>query len=114
MRIVFIGTGEIGVPTLRALLNSAHELVAVLTQPDKHVGREQQIEPPPIKEALLGSARRWRAASGGPPEGSAGGKHADRANGPGVASRPAAEPSTRAACAPQILKPPRIKDPQAI
>src|ERR1700747_2943736 len=52
MRIVFIGTGEIGVPTLRALLNSEHEVVAVVTQPDKPVGREQRIEPPPIKRAI--------------------------------------------------------------
>src|SRR6195256_271123 len=53
MRIVFIGTGEIGVPTLRALLNSKeHELVGVVTQPDKPVGREQRIEPTPIKNAL--------------------------------------------------------------
>ena len=57
MRIVFIGTGEIGVPTLRALLNSEHEVVAVVTQPDKPVGREQRIEPPPIKKALIGRAR---------------------------------------------------------
>ncbi len=52
MRIVFIGTGEIGVPTLRALLDSEHEVVAVVTQPDKPVGREQRIEPPPIKEEV--------------------------------------------------------------
>ena len=52
MRIVFIGTGEIGVPTLQALLNSEHEVVAVVTQPDKPVGREQRIEPPPIKEEV--------------------------------------------------------------
>ena len=57
MRIVFIGTGEIGVPTLRALLNSDHEVVAVVTQPDKPVGREQRIEPPPIKKALISRAR---------------------------------------------------------
>jgi len=62
----------------------------------------------------LGSARCWRAASGGPPEASAGGKHANRANGYRAASRPAAEPSTRAACAPQILQFAKIKDPQAI
>src|ERR1041384_932487 len=54
MRIVFIGTGEIGVPTLNALLNSEHEVVGVVTQPD---GREQRIEPPPIKKALTGRAR---------------------------------------------------------
>ena len=61
MRIVFIGTGEIGVPTLRALLNSAHELVAVLTQPDKPVGRKQQIEASPIKKTLLSGAPDGRA-----------------------------------------------------
>src|SRR4029453_8875109 len=50
MRIVFIGTGEIGVPTLRALLNSEHEVVAVVTQPDKPVGGGQAIEPPATKK----------------------------------------------------------------
>src|SRR5205807_3657251 len=54
MRIVFIGTGEIGLPTLRALQKSEHELVGVVTQPDKPVGREQKITPPPIKAALVG------------------------------------------------------------
>ena len=52
MRIVFIGSGEIGVPTLRVLLNSEHELVGIVTQPDKPVGRAQQIEPPPIRKAV--------------------------------------------------------------
>jgi methionyl-tRNA formyltransferase len=52
MRIVFIGTGEIGVPTLQALLKSEHEVVGVVTQPDKPVGRAQLIEPQPIKKAL--------------------------------------------------------------
>jgi methionyl-tRNA formyltransferase len=55
MRIVFIGAGEIGVPTLQALLKSAHEVVGVATQPDKPVGRSQLIEPPPIKNALSGT-----------------------------------------------------------
>jgi len=49
MRIVFIGTGEVGVPTLQGLLKSEHDVVGVVTQPDKPVGRSQQIEPPPIK-----------------------------------------------------------------
>ena len=52
MQIVFIGTGEIGVPTLRALLKSEHEVVGIVTQPDKPVGREQRIEPPPIKKEI--------------------------------------------------------------
>ena len=56
MRIVFIGTGEIGVPTLQALLRSSeHKVAGVVTQPDKPVGRDQQIEPPPIKRALAGT-----------------------------------------------------------
>jgi methionyl-tRNA formyltransferase len=56
MRIVFIGTGDIGVPTLQSLLKSKHEVVAVLTQPDKPVGRAQLVEPPPIKKALVNGA----------------------------------------------------------
>ena len=55
MRIVFIGTGEIGVLTLQALLKSEHEVVGVVTQPDKPVGRSQLIEAPPIKKALSGT-----------------------------------------------------------
>src|SRR5437868_1705077 len=55
MRVLFIGTGEIGVPLLRSLLNSTeHELVGVVTQPDKPVGRAQRIEAPPIKQAMAG------------------------------------------------------------
>ncbi|MEY2479651.1 MAG: methionyl-tRNA formyltransferase [Verrucomicrobiota bacterium] len=55
MRVVFIGTGEIGIPVLRLLLDSKeHELVAVVTQPDKPAGRDQKITPPPIKAALTG------------------------------------------------------------
>ena len=56
MRVLFIGTGEIGVPVLRWLLESdRHELIGVVTQPDKPVGRDQRIEAPPIKAALTGN-----------------------------------------------------------
>jgi methionyl-tRNA formyltransferase len=56
MRVLFIGTGEIGVPVLRWLLESKeHELIGIVTQPDKPVGREQKIEAPPVKAALAGS-----------------------------------------------------------
>ncbi|MFL6590899.1 MAG: methionyl-tRNA formyltransferase [Chthoniobacterales bacterium] len=55
MRVIFIGTGEIGLPVLRWLLeDNQHELLAVVTQPDKPVGRAQRIEAPPIKAALAG------------------------------------------------------------
>jgi methionyl-tRNA formyltransferase len=54
MRVVFIGTGEIGVPTLRWLIGTReHELAGVVTQPDKPVGRKQLVTPPPIKTALV-------------------------------------------------------------
>jgi methionyl-tRNA formyltransferase len=57
MRVVFIGTGDIGLPVLRWLLNSeAHEMVGVVTQPDKPVGRDQRIQAPPIKAAVQGLA----------------------------------------------------------
>jgi len=57
MRVVLIGTGEIGVPTLQALLESStHQLIGVITQPDRPAGRDQQMRPPPIKTALAGSA----------------------------------------------------------
>lgn len=53
MRILFIGTGEIGVPVLRMIQQSpGHELVGVVTQPDKPVGRDQHITAPPIKQAM--------------------------------------------------------------
>jgi methionyl-tRNA formyltransferase len=86
MRIVFIGTGEIGVPTLNALLNSEHEVVGVVTQADKPVGREQRIEPPPIKKVITrsGSFQTPRAFGAGKP--------------------PLLE----------VFQPPKIKDPQAI
>ena len=55
MRVLFIGTGEIGVPVLRWLMEShEHELIGVVTQPDKPVGREQRIEAPAIKAAMGG------------------------------------------------------------
>jgi len=55
MRVVFIGTGEIGVPVLRSLLDSKeHDLAAVVTQPDKPAGRDQKMTPPPVKAALAG------------------------------------------------------------
>src|SRR5437868_7299297 len=63
MRIVFIGTGEIGVPTLQALLKSEHEIVAVVTQPDKPVGRAQLVEASAIKKALTGGAAGGRPLS---------------------------------------------------
>lgn len=50
MRIVFLGTGEIGVPSLRALAeSSAHLVCAVFTQPDRPAGRDLKLRPSAIK-----------------------------------------------------------------
>ena len=53
MRILFIGTGEIGLPTLRMLSNwRDHKLVGVVTQPDKPVGRDQKLTSPSPKREV--------------------------------------------------------------
>jgi methionyl-tRNA formyltransferase len=50
MRIIFIGTGEIGLPALQALVKSPeHSVLAVVTQPDKPVGRQLKLAPSPVK-----------------------------------------------------------------
>jgi methionyl-tRNA formyltransferase len=48
MRIVFAGTPETAVPTLRALLDSRHEVAAVLTRPDAAAGRGRHLRPSPV------------------------------------------------------------------
>ncbi len=48
MRVVFIGSGEIGLPTLEALLEN-HQVLGVVTQPDKAAGRRMELRPPPVK-----------------------------------------------------------------
>ena len=53
-RVVFMGTPEFALPSLRALLNDGRfEVVAVVTQPDKPVGRKQEIMPSPVKKLAL-------------------------------------------------------------
>lgn len=50
MRVLFIGTGEIGVPALEWLLHCGkHEIVGVVAQPDKPVGRKLVLTPPKVK-----------------------------------------------------------------
>lgn len=54
MRIVFIGTGDIGLPALSLLLESQdHHLLGVVTQPDKPAGRHQELQTSPVKELAL-------------------------------------------------------------
>ena len=49
VRIVFFGTPEFAVPSLEALVASRHEVVAVVSQPDRPKGRGQQVQPTPAK-----------------------------------------------------------------
>lgn len=54
MRVLFIGTGDIGLPTLRWLLaDPRHEVVGVVTQPDKPAGRRMVLTPPATKTLAL-------------------------------------------------------------
>jgi methionyl-tRNA formyltransferase len=53
MRIVFMGTPESAVPSLRRLLDEGHEVVAVWTQPDKPAGRGNKLHQSPVKEFAL-------------------------------------------------------------
>ncbi|WP_062306270.1 methionyl-tRNA formyltransferase [Demequina subtropica] len=53
MRLIFAGTPEIAVPTLAALEDAGHEIVAVLTQPDARGKRGRTLHPSPVKEYAL-------------------------------------------------------------
>ncbi len=50
-RVIFLGTPAIAVPTLKALAETALRPIAVITEPDKPVGRKQLLTPSPIKVA---------------------------------------------------------------
>jgi methionyl-tRNA formyltransferase len=51
MRIVFMGTPDFAVPSLRRLHGSDHEVVLVVTQPDRPAGRGRTLRSPPVKSA---------------------------------------------------------------
>ena len=53
MRIVFMGTPQAAVPTLRRILSDGHEVVAVWTQPDRPSGRGNKLTASPVKEFAL-------------------------------------------------------------
>ena len=48
--VVFMGTPEFAVPSLLALIEEGHQIVGVVTQPDKPKGRGRKVVPPPVKE----------------------------------------------------------------
>jgi methionyl-tRNA formyltransferase len=49
MRIIFFGTGKFAIPSLKCLLNSDHEILAVVSRPDRKKGRGYNVMPPPVK-----------------------------------------------------------------
>ena len=53
MKIIFAGTPQAAVPTLKALIDSSHEVVAVLTRPDAPVGRKRVLTPSPVAAVAL-------------------------------------------------------------
>ena len=53
LRIIFAGSGEFGLPTLRALLDAGHDVVQVFTQPDRPAGRGRKLAPTPIGQFAL-------------------------------------------------------------
>jgi methionyl-tRNA formyltransferase len=53
LRLAFAGTPEFAVPTLEALLDAGHEVVAVYSQPDRPAGRGRRLRPSPVKQCAL-------------------------------------------------------------
>ncbi|MEM9400175.1 MAG: methionyl-tRNA formyltransferase [Verrucomicrobiota bacterium] len=54
MRIIYVGTGEIGLPSFKALLeHDAFEVVGLITQPDKPAGRKQALKSPATKALAM-------------------------------------------------------------
>lgn len=55
MKIVFCGTPDFALPSLRMLVASHHEIVGVFVQPDRPVGRKAVLQPPPVKVLAQGN-----------------------------------------------------------
>jgi methionyl-tRNA formyltransferase len=53
LRLIFCGTPQFAVPTLRALLAAGHEIALAVSQPDRPAGRDRQLTAPPVKLAAL-------------------------------------------------------------
>jgi methionyl-tRNA formyltransferase len=52
-RVVFMGTPDFSVPVLRRLIEDGYDVIAVVTQPDRPVGRKRILTPPPVKAEAL-------------------------------------------------------------
>lgn len=52
-KVVFMGTPDFSVPVLQRLLEEKYDVIAVVTQPDRPVGRKKVLTPPPVKVEAL-------------------------------------------------------------
>lgn len=52
-KIIFMGTPAFSVPILNGLVEEGYDVIRVVTQPDRPVGRKKVLTPPPVKEAAL-------------------------------------------------------------
>src|SRR3954453_2090114 len=53
LKIIFAGSGEFGLPTLRALRDAGHEIVQIFSQPDRPAGRGRKLTPTPIAQFAI-------------------------------------------------------------
>ena len=63
MNIVFMGTPDFAVPSLKALVNAGENVTAVFTQPDKPKGRGYKMIPTPVKEAAAEAVEEVKEAA---------------------------------------------------
>lgn len=69
MNIIFAGTPEFAVPALSALIEAGHQIVMVLTQPDRPAGRGMKLKASPVKElAIAHGLHKFQPESLKPPE----------------------------------------------
>lgn len=60
MKIIFMGTPDFSATVLKGLLDSGqYEVLAVVTQPDRAVGRKREIRMTPVKELALNTSYRF-------------------------------------------------------
>src|SRR3954467_15300419 len=48
-KIIFMGTPDFSVPVLKRIIDEGYDVIAVVTQPDRPVGRKKVLTPPPVK-----------------------------------------------------------------
>lgn len=52
-KVIFMGTPDFSVPVLQTIIKEGYDVIAVVTQPDRPVGRKRVLTPPPVKEEAI-------------------------------------------------------------